>query len=257
MRQKHFSALAGGVALAIMMVPTIARTTEQMLLLVPQSIREAAYGLGVSRWRTTLSITLRTATSGVITGVMLAFARVAGETAPLLFTAFGNQFWNWKTDQPTAALSTNLLLCHLSVRRMAPAGMGRSAGFDYSYRGCGGGGSYCRAARNFGGSVTCYGRRHHCRALERVLRQDAGVVRRQHHRGRQSRDGAHRPVGLREINIHSLSESHARNHPRGAGRGERAHRRSQRLQRDLGHAAAPPRRHGVSKTESVPDHVDL
>src|SRR6202046_4432954 len=104
MRQKHFSALAGGVALAIMMVPTIARTTEQMLLLVPQAIREAAYGLGVSRWRTTLSITLRTATSGVITGVMLAFARVAGETAPLLFTAFGNNFWNWKIGQPTAAL---------------------------------------------------------------------------------------------------------------------------------------------------------
>ena len=103
-RQKHFSALAGGVALAIMMVPTIARTTEQMLLLVPQAIREAAYGLGVPRWRMTLSITLRTATSGVITGVMLAFARVAGETAPLLFTAFGNQFWNWKSDQPTAAL---------------------------------------------------------------------------------------------------------------------------------------------------------
>src|ERR1700684_4159821 len=104
MRQKHFSALAGGVALAIMMIPTIARTTEQMLLLVPQAIREAAYGLGVSRWRTTLSITLRTATSGVITGVMLAFARVAGETAPLLFTAFGNQFWNLRPNQPTAAL---------------------------------------------------------------------------------------------------------------------------------------------------------
>jgi len=103
-RQKHFSALAGGVALAIMMVPTIARTTEQMLLLVPQAIREAAYGLGVSRWRTTLSITLRAATSGVITGCMLAFARIAGETAPLLFTTLGNQFWNWKLDQPTAAL---------------------------------------------------------------------------------------------------------------------------------------------------------
>src|SRR5208282_1579631 len=83
--QGHFSALAGGVALAIMMIPTITRTTEEMLLLVPNAVREAAYGLGVSRWRTTLSITLRTATSGVITGVMLAFARVAGETAPLLF----------------------------------------------------------------------------------------------------------------------------------------------------------------------------
>jgi phosphate transport system permease protein len=114
MRQKHFSALAGGVALAIMMIPTIARTTEQMLLLVPQATREAAYGLGVSRWRTTLSITLRTATSGVITGVMLAFARVAGETAPLLFTAFGNQFWNWKTDQPTAALSLQIFTYAIS-----------------------------------------------------------------------------------------------------------------------------------------------
>ncbi len=101
---RHFSALAGGVALAIMMVPTISRTTEEMLLLVPQALREAAYGLGVPRWRTTLSITLRTATSGVITGVMLAFARVAGETAPLLFTTLGNSFWNLKIDQATAAL---------------------------------------------------------------------------------------------------------------------------------------------------------
>ena len=100
----HFSALAGGVALAIMMVPTISRTTEEMLLLVPQALREAAYGLGIPRWRTTLSITLRSATSGVITGVMLAFARVAGETAPLLFTTLGNEFWNLNLLQPTAAL---------------------------------------------------------------------------------------------------------------------------------------------------------
>jgi phosphate transport system permease protein len=102
--QRHFSALAGGVALAIMMIPTITRTTEEMLHLVPQALREAAYGLGVPRWRTTLSITLRTATSGVVTGIMLAFARVAGETAPLLFTAFGNQFWNLRMNEPTAAL---------------------------------------------------------------------------------------------------------------------------------------------------------
>jgi phosphate transport system permease protein len=114
LRQKHFSAMAGGVALAIMMVPTITRTTEEMLLLVPQQLREAAYGLGVSRWRTTLSIVLRTATSGVITGVMLAFARVAGETAPLLFTAFGNQFWNWKLDQPTAALPLQIFVYAIS-----------------------------------------------------------------------------------------------------------------------------------------------
>jgi phosphate transport system permease protein len=112
--QSHFSALAGGVALGIMMVPTITRTTEEMLWLVPNSVREAAYGLGVSRWRTTLSITLRTATSGVITGVMLAFARVAGETAPLLFTAFGNQYWNWNVNQPTAALSLQIFTYAIS-----------------------------------------------------------------------------------------------------------------------------------------------
>jgi phosphate transport system permease protein len=114
LHQKHFSALAGGVALAIMMVPTICRTTEEMLLLVPQALREAAYGLGIPRWRTTLSVTLRTATSGVITGVMLAFARVAGETAPLLFTALGNQFWNLRTDQPTAALPLQIYTYALS-----------------------------------------------------------------------------------------------------------------------------------------------
>jgi phosphate transport system permease protein len=104
LRQGHFSALSGGVALGIMMVPTIARTTEEMLLMVPHSVREAAMGLGVSQWRTTLWITLPSASAGVITGVMLAFARVAGETAPLLFTAFGNQYWNRNPAQPTAAL---------------------------------------------------------------------------------------------------------------------------------------------------------
>ena len=114
LRQQHFSALAGGVALAIMMIPTITRATEEMLLLVPTTVREAAYGLGVSRWRTTLSITLRTATSGVITGVMLAFARVAGETAPLLFTAFGNTYWNWNVNQPTAALPLQIFVYAIS-----------------------------------------------------------------------------------------------------------------------------------------------
>ncbi|MFB3815712.1 MAG: phosphate ABC transporter permease PstA [Terriglobales bacterium] len=103
-RQKHFSAFAGGVALGIMMVPTITRTTEEMLMMVPRSVREAALGLGIPQWRTVVSVSLRTASAGVITGIMLAFARVAGETAPLLFTAFGNQFWNLQPDQPTAAL---------------------------------------------------------------------------------------------------------------------------------------------------------
>lgn len=102
--QGHFSALAGGVALAIMMVPILARTTEEMLRLVPTAVREAAFGLGIPQWRTTVSITLATARAGIITGIMLAFARVAGETAPLLFTALGNQFWNLSPNQPMAAL---------------------------------------------------------------------------------------------------------------------------------------------------------
>jgi phosphate transport system permease protein len=109
-----FSALAGGVALAIMMVPTITRTTEEMLATVPHMLREAAFGLGIPRWRTILSISLRTAMPGIITGCMLAFARVAGETAPLLFTAFGNNFWNFKLTQPMAALPLQIYVYALS-----------------------------------------------------------------------------------------------------------------------------------------------
>ncbi len=114
LQQKHFSAYSGGFALAIMMVPTVARATEEMLLMVPNSIREAALGLGIPKWRTTLSISLRTASAGVITGCMLAFARVAGETAPLLFTAFGNQYWNLKPNQPTAALPLQVFVYAIS-----------------------------------------------------------------------------------------------------------------------------------------------
>lgn len=102
--QKHFSLLAGSVALGIMMIPTISRTTEEVLLLVPQSIREAALGLGIPRWRTIISVVLRTASSGIVTSIMLAFARIAGETAPLMFTAFGNSYWSKSLNQPTAAL---------------------------------------------------------------------------------------------------------------------------------------------------------
>ncbi len=114
LRQKHFSALAGGAALGIMMIPTITRATEEMLLLVPRSVREAALGLGVSRWRTTVSITLRAAAAGIITGIMLAFARVAGETAPLLFTAFGSQFWSANINQPIAALPLQIFVYAIS-----------------------------------------------------------------------------------------------------------------------------------------------
>lgn len=112
--QKHFSAFAGGVALAVMMVPTVTRTTEEMLATVPYAIREAALGLGVPKWRTVLSVSLRTASPGIITGCMLAFARIAGETAPLLFTAFGNQFWSFKVGEPIAALPLQIYVYAIS-----------------------------------------------------------------------------------------------------------------------------------------------
>ena len=102
--QKHFSLLAGSVALGIMMIPVISRTTEEVLLLVPQSIREAALGLGIPKWRTILSVVLRTASAGIVTSIMLAFARITGESAPLMFTAFGNEFWNMSPNEPVASL---------------------------------------------------------------------------------------------------------------------------------------------------------
>ena len=112
--QRHFSALAGGLTLSVMMVPTVTRTTEVMLLTVPHSLREAALGLGIPRWRTILSVSLRTALPGIITGCMLAFARVAGETAPLLFTAFGSQFWPGGLREPIAALPLQIYTYALS-----------------------------------------------------------------------------------------------------------------------------------------------
>lgn len=100
-----FSALAGGLALAIIMIPLVTRTTEEMVALVPNELREAALALGVPHWRATLSVVVPTAMGGILTGVILAVARVAGETAPLLFTAFGNQFWSTAVGQPIASLT--------------------------------------------------------------------------------------------------------------------------------------------------------
>jgi phosphate transport system permease protein len=101
----RFSALAGGFALGILMIPVVTRTTEEMMNLVPNSYREAALGLGISRWKTTLFIILPTALKGIITGILLSIARAAGETAPLLFTALGNRFWSTQLDQPIASLT--------------------------------------------------------------------------------------------------------------------------------------------------------
>ncbi|HEY5996280.1 MAG TPA: phosphate ABC transporter permease PstA [Candidatus Deferrimicrobiaceae bacterium] len=101
---KRFSAWAGAAALAMIFIPIVVRTTEEMLKTVPQPIREAALALGIERWKATLHITVRTAWSGIVTGILLAMARIVGETAPLLFTALGNQFWQTKLDEPIAAV---------------------------------------------------------------------------------------------------------------------------------------------------------
>jgi phosphate transport system permease protein len=102
---KRFSALAGGFALGILMMPLVTRTTEEMLNLIPHSYREAALGLGIPRWKSTLFVVLPAAFKGIFTGILLSIARVAGETAPLLFTALGNRFWSTQLDQPIASLT--------------------------------------------------------------------------------------------------------------------------------------------------------
>jgi phosphate transport system permease protein len=105
---KRFSAIAGGLALGIIMIPTIARNTEEMLKLVPDHIREAGLALGLPRWKVIMRIVLRAARGGIVTGLLLSLARVAGETAPLLFTALGNRFWSLALDQPIAALPVQI-----------------------------------------------------------------------------------------------------------------------------------------------------
>ncbi|MBI3986414.1 MAG: phosphate ABC transporter permease PstA, partial [Lentisphaerae bacterium] len=101
---KGFSVYAGGIALAFMMIPLVMRTTEEVLVLVPNGYREAGLALGISRWKVTVRIVMNTARKGILTGVLLAQARIAGETAPLLFTAFGNRFWTHSLSDPIAAL---------------------------------------------------------------------------------------------------------------------------------------------------------
>ncbi len=111
---KSFSALSGGFALGVIMVPSVMRTTEEMLRMVPRTYREAAFALGISQFRTTVSIVLRTALPGILTGILLVVARIAGETAPLLFTAFGNRFWSQGLDQPIAALPLQIFVYAIS-----------------------------------------------------------------------------------------------------------------------------------------------
>ena len=116
-----FSALAGGVALGAMMIPLVTRTTEEMITLVPVSLREAALALGYTRWRTSVTIVLRTALPGIVTGALVAIARIAGETAPLLFTALGNQFWSTSLNEPIAALPLQIFTYAISPYETAHA----------------------------------------------------------------------------------------------------------------------------------------
>ena len=111
---KGFSTLAGGIVLGLIMIPLIMRTTEEVLRLVPNGYREAALALGISQWRVTVRIVMRTALKGIVTGVLLALARVAGETAPLLFTAFGNQFWTHRMTDPIAAMPLQIFAYAIS-----------------------------------------------------------------------------------------------------------------------------------------------
>lgn len=114
LRFKSFSAYAGGLALGLIMVPLILRTTEEVVLLVPNGYREAALALGVARWKTIIHIVMKTASKGIITGILLALARIAGETAPLLFTAFGNRFWNHNLTEPIASLPLQIFTYAIS-----------------------------------------------------------------------------------------------------------------------------------------------
>jgi phosphate transport system permease protein len=107
-RFKSFSGMAGVIALALIVIPIVIRTTENMLQLVPSGLREAAYALGAPKWKVILSITLRASSAGVVTGVLLAIARIAGETAPLLFTALSNQFWTASLGEPMASLPVTI-----------------------------------------------------------------------------------------------------------------------------------------------------
>jgi phosphate transport system permease protein len=109
-----FSALAGGVALGFMMIPIVTRTTEELVKMVPHSIREASWALGVPQWQTILAIVIRTAKNGILTGVLLSIARIAGETAPLLFTSFNNQYWPKGLIQPTASLTVQVFTYAIS-----------------------------------------------------------------------------------------------------------------------------------------------
>jgi len=114
LRFKSFSGYAGGLALGLIMVPLILRTTEEVILLVPNGYREAALALGIARWKTIVHVVMKTASKGIITGILLALARITGETAPLLFTAFGNRFWNHNLAEPIAALPLQIFTYAIS-----------------------------------------------------------------------------------------------------------------------------------------------
>ena len=217
--QKHFSAVAGGVALGIMMIPTVSRATEEMLLMVPRTIREAAWGLGVSQWRATLSMTLRTASAGVITGVMLAFARAAGETAPLLVHGI------WKSvlelqyqSADRGAAHSDFRLRDFAIRRVAQAGVGGCAGPDPADCSGGDGGASCDQPRHDEGSIIGDGCRDRSPKPESLVRKQRSAAQREHVDRCEPRDSTDWAFGLRQVDVRALPESHARDDPGDEGR---------------------------------------
>jgi phosphate transport system permease protein len=228
--QKHFLGhFSGGVALGIMMIPTVCRTTEEMLLMVPHAVREAALGLGVPNWRSVLSITVKTASPGIITGCMLAFARVAGETAPLIFTALGNQFWSTSLNEPIAALPLQIYVYAISPyddqHRLAWAGalvlivlivLAVSLVRYVTSRGV------------LKGSKLS-GRRHRGNQPERVVRNQSHAAGHQSEHPGQPCHGADRSLRLRQEHLCALPQPHARDQSHRPRHRHGAHRRPRYL----------------------------
>ena len=232
-----------------MMIPTVTRTTEEMLLTVPNSIREAALGLGVPNWRSVLSITLKTASPGVITGCMLAFARVAGETAPLLFTALGNQFMSTDLNRPIQALPLQIYLFAISPyddqHRLAWAGA--LVLIVLIVLAVSPGALRCQP-RHFEGSKLVgvgievtnlnawYGTNH--------TLQDINLPIPANHR-----HGADRTLGLRQVYLCALPKPHARDESHCARYRLGACRRPGYLRRRIAGRGSPPHRHGLSAAQ--------
>ena len=271
----HFSAWAGGVALAMLVIPVVVRTTENMLLLVPNTLREAATALGSPRWMVIGSVAYRAARAGILTGLLLAVARITGETAPLLFTALNNQFWSLNPNAPMANLPVTIFQFALSpyaewqqlawtgaliitVRRARPqrrSALPLNPGTDKMSEvasAVGGVQSQTAARRPIGATRQGVGQEP---AL--LLRRHAGAEGHQCRPRRPQGDRVHRAVRLRQVDAASRPQPHLRPlpEPAGGGRGD-ARRRQHPVAAPGSESAARQGRHGLPEADAVSD-VDL